>query len=63
MASYVKEIIKSLRELKKSSSLAYEMLKLFSDGQESSAVSLISHCIVPLFRWANRQISISMLMK
>ncbi|XP_039143761.1 putative E3 ubiquitin-protein ligase LIN-1 [Dioscorea cayenensis subsp. rotundata] len=37
MASYVKEIIKSLRELKKSSSLAYEMLKLFSDGQESSA--------------------------
>lgn len=63
MASYVKEIIKSLRELKKSSSLAYEMLKLFSDGQESSAVSLISHCIVPLFRWANRQISVSMLMK
>ncbi|KAJ0962586.1 hypothetical protein J5N97_027708 [Dioscorea zingiberensis] len=36
MTSYVKEILRTLRELKKFSSLAYEMLKLFSDGQESS---------------------------
>ncbi|KAJ0989244.1 hypothetical protein J5N97_007600 [Dioscorea zingiberensis] len=37
LTSYVKHILKALRELKKSSSLAYEMLKLLSDGQDTSA--------------------------
>ncbi|KAF0917346.1 hypothetical protein E2562_017519 [Oryza meyeriana var. granulata] len=34
--TYIKDVLKTLRELKKSSSLAFEMLKLLSDGQESS---------------------------
>lgn len=33
---HIKDILKALRELKKSTVLAYEMLKLLSDGQESS---------------------------
>ncbi|XP_042429376.1 putative E3 ubiquitin-protein ligase LIN isoform X1 [Zingiber officinale] len=33
---YIKDILKTLRELKKSSILAYEMLKLLSDGHDSS---------------------------
>ncbi|KAJ8479726.1 hypothetical protein OPV22_023453 [Ensete ventricosum] len=33
---HIKDILKTLRELKKSSGLAYEMLKLLSDGQDSS---------------------------
>ncbi|XP_039124165.1 putative E3 ubiquitin-protein ligase LIN-2 [Dioscorea cayenensis subsp. rotundata] len=37
LTSYIKYILKALRELKKSSALAYEMLKLLSDGQETSA--------------------------
>lgn len=35
---HIKDILKTLRELKKSSGLAYEMLKLLSDGQDSSIV-------------------------
>uniref|UniRef100_A0A0D9UYS1 RING-type E3 ubiquitin transferase n=1 Tax=Leersia perrieri TaxID=77586 RepID=A0A0D9UYS1_9ORYZ len=34
--TYIKDVLKTLRELKKSSGLAFEMLKLLSDGQESS---------------------------
>lgn len=34
--------MKTMRELKKSSVLAYEMLKLLSDGNESSTVSSIA---------------------
>lgn len=41
LTSYIKYILKALRELKKSSALAYEMLKLLSDGQETSAVSFL----------------------
>ncbi|KAM0944405.1 putative transcription factor WD40-like family [Dioscorea sansibarensis] len=37
LTSYIKYILKALRELKKSSALASEMLKLLSDGQETSA--------------------------
>ncbi|XP_008783309.2 putative E3 ubiquitin-protein ligase LIN [Phoenix dactylifera] len=33
---HIKDILKALRELKKSTVLAYEMLKLLSDGQDSS---------------------------
>ncbi|KAG2594683.1 hypothetical protein PVAP13_5KG011400 [Panicum virgatum] len=36
ITSYIKDVLKTLRELKKSSGLAFEMLKLLSDGQESS---------------------------
>ncbi|CAM0880521.1 unnamed protein product [Alopecurus aequalis] len=35
-ATYIKDVLRTLRELKKSSGLAFEMLKLLSDGQESS---------------------------
>ncbi|XP_034598044.2 putative E3 ubiquitin-protein ligase LIN-1 [Setaria viridis] len=36
ITTYIKDVLKTLRELKKSSGLAFEMLKLLSDGQESS---------------------------
>ncbi|KAM0913621.1 hypothetical protein ACQ4PT_012049 [Festuca glaucescens] len=36
IATYIKDVLRTLRELKKSSGLAFEMLKLLSDGQESS---------------------------
>ncbi|PNT70211.1 hypothetical protein BRADI_2g07750v3 [Brachypodium distachyon] len=36
IATYIKDVLKTLRELKKSSGLAFDMLKLLSDGQESS---------------------------
>ncbi|CAO2199698.1 unnamed protein product [Urochloa humidicola] len=36
ITAYIKDVLKTLRELKKSSGLAFEMLKLLSDGQESS---------------------------
>nr|CAD1843381.1 unnamed protein product [Ananas comosus var. bracteatus] len=39
---HIKDVVKTLRELKKSSVLAYDMLKLLSDGQESS-VDMWSH--------------------
>jgi hypothetical protein len=35
----MKDIMKGLRELKKSSPLAFEMLKVFSEGHDSSSVS------------------------
>ena len=35
----MKDILKGLREFKKSSNVAFEMLKVFSEGSESSAVS------------------------
>jgi hypothetical protein len=35
----MKDIMKGLRELKKSSPLAFEMLKVFSEGRDSSSVS------------------------
>ncbi|RWW06712.1 hypothetical protein GW17_00029939 [Ensete ventricosum] len=38
---HIKDILKTLRELKKSSGLAYEMLKLLSDGQDSSDESIL----------------------
>ncbi|KAG6508920.1 hypothetical protein ZIOFF_034302 [Zingiber officinale] len=38
---YIKDILKTLRELKKSSILAYEMLKLLSDGHDSSIKELM----------------------
>ncbi|CAD6240689.1 unnamed protein product [Miscanthus lutarioriparius] len=37
ITTYIKDVLKTLRELKKSSGLAFEMLKLLSDGQESSS--------------------------
>lgn len=37
----MKDILKGLRELKKSSIVAFEMLKVFSEGNESSAVSFL----------------------
>jgi hypothetical protein len=40
ITTYIKDVLKTLRELKKSSGLAFEMLKLLSDGQESSVVML-----------------------
>ena len=40
ITSYIKDVLKTLRELKKSSGLAFEVLKLLSDGQESSVVML-----------------------
>lgn len=42
ITTYIKDVLKTLRELKKSSGLAFEMLKLLSDGQESSVVMLIT---------------------
>ncbi|GJN38208.1 hypothetical protein PR202_gb27230 [Eleusine coracana subsp. coracana] len=36
ITTYIKDVLKTLRDLKKSSGLAFEMLKLLSDGQESS---------------------------
>ncbi|XP_006645675.2 LOW QUALITY PROTEIN: putative E3 ubiquitin-protein ligase LIN [Oryza brachyantha] len=36
ITTYIKDVLKTLRELKKSSGLAFEMLKLLSDGQDSS---------------------------
>ncbi|WRX31583.1 WD40 repeat - like 10 [Theobroma cacao] len=37
LASYMKDILKGLRELRKSSPLAFEIIKVLSEGQESSA--------------------------
>ena len=48
ITTYIKDVLKTLRELKKSSGLAFEMLKLLSDGQESSVVmplDQLPHCI------------------
>lgn len=42
ITTYIKDVLRTLRELKKSSGLAFEMLKLLSDGQESS-VDMWSH--------------------
>lgn len=39
VTSSIKDIVKGLRELKRSTPLAFQMLKLFSEGQDSSAVS------------------------
>lgn len=39
IATHMKDILKGLREFKKSSRVASEMLKVFSEGSESSAVS------------------------
>ncbi|KAG6505469.1 hypothetical protein ZIOFF_037825 [Zingiber officinale] len=38
---YIKDILKTLRELKKSSILAYEMLKLLADGHDASIKELM----------------------
>ncbi|KAJ0698574.1 hypothetical protein HanLR1_Chr10g0381371 [Helianthus annuus] len=40
---YKKDISKGLREFKKSSTVAFEMLKVFSEGSESSIVSSPKH--------------------
>ncbi|XP_020247015.1 putative E3 ubiquitin-protein ligase LIN-1 isoform X1 [Asparagus officinalis] len=40
---HIKDIMKTMRELKKSSVIAYEMLKLLSDGQESSTHDFWNH--------------------
>lgn len=40
---YVKDIMKFLRELRKSSPLASKMLKLLSEGKDSSVVSLCAN--------------------
>ncbi|KAJ0745468.1 hypothetical protein HanPI659440_Chr10g0398981 [Helianthus annuus] len=40
---YKKDISKGLREFKKSSTVAFEMLKVFSEGSESSIVSSSKH--------------------
>ncbi|XP_021277287.1 putative E3 ubiquitin-protein ligase LIN isoform X1 [Herrania umbratica] len=37
LTSYMKDILKGLRELRKSSPLAFEIIKVLSEGQESSA--------------------------
>lgn len=39
LSSYMKDILKGLRELKKSSAVAFEMFKAFSEGNDSSKVS------------------------
>ncbi len=48
----MKEIMKGLRELKKSLPLAFEMLKVFSKGHDSSSVSLflLSLYLIPARR-------------
>jgi hypothetical protein len=46
ITTYIKDVLKTLRELKKSSGLAFEMLKLLSDGQESSVVMLPGFVVV-----------------
>lgn len=43
IALHVKDVLKTLRELKKSSMLAYEMLKVLTDGQESSIHDMWDH--------------------
>ncbi|KAK1289507.1 putative E3 ubiquitin-protein ligase LIN-1 [Acorus calamus] len=43
LALYMKDILKTLRELRKSSSLAHEMLKLLSEGHDSSVQELWNH--------------------
>jgi hypothetical protein len=48
IATYIKDVLRTLRELKKSSGLAFEMLKLLSDGQESSIV-MFSSALCPNF--------------
>lgn len=39
---YMKDILKGLRELKKSSPVAFEMLKVLSEGNDSSSVSCLT---------------------
>ncbi|MFS7965586.1 hypothetical protein Hanom_Chr09g00763961 [Helianthus anomalus] len=41
ISPHMKDILKGLREFKRSSAVAFEMLKVFSEGSESSAVSLL----------------------
>lgn len=48
----MKDILKSLRELKRSTPLAFQMLKVFSEGQDSSSVSF---CYVLVYRSCTRK--------
>ena len=41
VTSHWKDILTGLRELKKSSTMAFDMLKVFSEGSDSSAVSFL----------------------
>ncbi|KAA8534947.1 hypothetical protein F0562_029950 [Nyssa sinensis] len=43
LTSHMKDILKGLRELKKSSVMAFDMLKVFSEGHESSVQDLWNH--------------------
>lgn len=45
---HMKDILKGLRELKKSSVLAFEMLQVFSEEHDNSAVSFLH---IHFFRW------------
>jgi hypothetical protein len=56
IATYIKDVLRTLRELKKSSGLAFEMLKLLSDGQESSIVMLTLASIMPKFKQINEDL-------
>lgn len=47
ITTYIKDVLRTLRELKKSSGLAFEMLKLLSDGQESSVVMALRYLQIP----------------
>lgn len=49
VTSSIKEIVKGLRELKRLTPLAFQMLKLFSEGQDSSAVSSSESCVIYTF--------------
>ena len=41
ISPHMKDILRGLRELKKSSTMVFDMLKVFSEGHESSAVSFL----------------------
>lgn len=45
LTSHMKDILKGLRQLKKSCILAFDMLKVFSEGNNSSIVSLLYFCM------------------
>lgn len=42
LKTYMKDILKGLRELKKSSLVAFELLKVLSEGNDSSSVSCLT---------------------
>lgn len=47
LVGHTKDILKGLRELKKSSAVAFEMLQVFSEEHDNSAVSFFTQISVP----------------